>query len=78
MFLRLALFLGKSVHILTVSGRVPRTLIIFFFLRSYLFIQREREREYASGGRCRERESQADSALSTETDLGFDLTMLRS
>ena len=46
---------------------------IFFFLRFYLLIlQKER-----AGGRA-ERDSQANSTLSTEPDVGLSLTTLRS
>jgi len=51
-----------------------------FFLRFYLFIERQQDRESGEkrrGGE-RERESQADSTLSTESDVGLGLGTLRS
>ena len=56
-------------------------LFTFFFLKISLFIG-EREREKASeqveGGGQRERESEADSTLSTEHNVGLDPMILRS
>lgn len=57
------------------------SLLYEFILFIYIFV-RERGREQASmAGKAEgeeERESQADSMLSTEPDLGLDLTTLRS
>ena len=44
-----------------------------FFFNIYLF-----ERENASWGRVRGRESQADSPMSAELDMGLNLSTLRS
>ena len=47
------------------------------FLDRFIYLlEREREREHMS--RERERESQAGSALSSEPDVGLQLTTLRS
>ena len=62
----------------TGSGlRVPRacSLFLFFYFLKYLFIYL---RESMSMGGGRERESTADSLLSTELDEGLDPRTLRS
>ena len=53
-------------------------LFYFYFLKDLFVLERKRERAHTSGGGGqREREPQADSALSTELDVGLDLTALR-
>ena len=49
-------------------------MLFFFFLKIDLFV---REGAIQGGGDGGERESQADSVLCAEPDMGLDLTTLR-
>ena len=50
----------------------------FYIFKIYLFIFRERERERERVSRGRGRGREVDSPLSTEPNMGLDLTTLRS
>ena len=51
--------------------------IAFYFLNFIYLLERRGEREWVEGQKEREKESQADSALSMESEVRLDLMTLR-